>query len=139
MRIVCIPIAEDRGLLSPVSDGLDSAPMFLLVDSSTLAFRTIPNAAQRRRDRGCDSCEALEDTQIDLLIVASVGAASLARIVMRGVPVHGGARGTAADALADLISGRLPALLPARVLDRADAPPASPPAAPASPLERLPR
>ena len=119
MRIVCIPIAEDRGLVSPVSDELDSAPMFLLVDSSTLAFRTIPNAAERRKDRGCDPCEALEDTAIDVLIVASVGAASLARIAMRGVAVHGGARGTAADALAELISGRLPVLLPARDPDPA--------------------
>jgi predicted Fe-Mo cluster-binding NifX family protein len=110
MKIVCVPIAEDRGLSSPVSREFASAPMFLLVDSATLAFRTIPNTPQRLKDRGCDPCEALEDTTVDLLIVARIEQDTLAQITSRGVPVHGGAVGTAADALAALIGGRLPAL-----------------------------
>lgn len=113
MKIVCVPIAEDRGLLSPVSPEFASAPMFLLVDSTTLAFRSIPNTAKRRKARGCDPCSALEDTLVDLLIVGQIGRDAIHQLASRGVAVHGGARGTAAEALAALIGGRLPALDPA--------------------------
>ncbi len=110
MKIVCVPILENRGFLSPVSEEFACAPLFLLVDVATLAFRVFPNTPHRRRNRGCDPCGALEDTTVDLLIVGSIERESLDRIVRRGVPVHGGARGTVADALAAFIGGSLPAL-----------------------------
>lgn len=114
MKIVCVPIEEDRGLLSPVSPEFASAPMFLLVDSATLAFRSIPNTAQRREERGCDRCGALEDTLVDLLVVGRIERDAIDQLASRGVAVHGGACGTAVDALAALIGGRLPALDPTR-------------------------
>ena len=112
MKIICVPIAEDRGLRSPVADDFASAPIFLLVDSATLAWRGVPNSPQRRKDRGCEPCEALEDTTVDLLVVARIDPETLQRVARRGVPVHGGASGTATDALAALVGGRLPALDP---------------------------
>ena len=110
MHIVCIPVGDDRGLRAPVAPGLDSAPVLLLVDASTLAFRAVPNEAQRRRDRGCDPCEALDDEAVDAVLVASIEAEALDRITRRGLRVLAGARGTAAQALGDYASGRLRAL-----------------------------
>jgi predicted Fe-Mo cluster-binding NifX family protein len=111
MKIVAVPISEDRGLLSPVFPDFASAPMFLLVDSATLAFRSIPNTAQRRKERGCDPCAALEDTIVDLLIVERITRDTIDQLASRGVTtVQYGARGTAANALAALMGGRLPAL-----------------------------
>jgi predicted Fe-Mo cluster-binding NifX family protein len=110
MKIVAVPITEDLGLLSPVSPDFASAPMFLLVDSATLAFRSIPNTAQRRKERGCDPCAALEDTIVDLLIVDRIERDTIDQLASRGMTVHCGARGTAANALAALMGGRLPAL-----------------------------
>jgi predicted Fe-Mo cluster-binding NifX family protein len=107
VHIVCIPVVDDRGLRAPVAPGLDSAPILLFVDTSTLAFRAVPNEAQRRRDRGCDSCEALDDTAVDAVLVASIEADALARMTRRALPVLTGARGTAANALADYVAGRL--------------------------------
>src|SRR5512133_1830475 len=103
MKIVCVPIEEDRGLLSPVSPDFASAPMFLLVDSATLAFRSIPNTAQRRKERGCEPCAALEDTIVHLLTVERIERETVDQLASRGVTVHSGARGTAADALASLM------------------------------------
>jgi predicted Fe-Mo cluster-binding NifX family protein len=107
VHIVCIPVDDDRGLQAPVAQGLDGAPVLLLVDATSLAFRAVSNAPTRRRARGCDPCEALDDTPIDAVIVASIEPDALARLTRRGLPVHDGARGTAANALADFLSGRL--------------------------------
>jgi len=110
MRIVCIPVVENRGLLSQVSRAFSAAPMFLLVDAETLGFLAIPNSTERQRERGCDPCEVLGDVAIDVVVVSEIDASTLGKIVQRDVPVHGGARGTVAEALASLIGGRLPAL-----------------------------
>ncbi len=110
MKIVCIPVVDDRGLESPVALAFAGAPYFLLVDADTLASRAIPNSAQRQRERGCDPCEALGDTAVDVVVVAEIDAGALGQLTRRKLPVHGGARGTAADALAALMGGGLPVL-----------------------------
>ena len=107
MNIVCIPVSDDRGLRAPVAAGLDAAPVLLFVETSSLTFRAVPNQAQRRRDRGCDPCEALDDTPVDAVIVASIEPDALARLARRNLPVYHRARGTAANALADFLAGRL--------------------------------
>jgi len=113
VNIVCIPVSDDRGLRAPVAAGLDAAPVLLFVETSSLTFRAVPNQAQRRRDRGCDPCEALDDTPVDAVLVESIEPGALARITRRGVRVLSGARGTAAHALSDYVAGRLRRLLPA--------------------------
>lgn len=107
MNIVCIPVVDDRGLGAPVAPGLDAAAMFLLVDTASLAFRAVPNARERRRDRGGDPCEALDDTPVDAVIVQGIEAAARARLARRHLPVYAGATGTAADALVEYAAGRL--------------------------------
>ena len=107
MHIVCIPVEDDRGLTAPVARGLDTAAALLLVDASTLEFRVVSNAPQRRRERGCDPCEALDDAQVDAVIVGVIEADALARLVRRRLPIYVGAHGTASNALSDYLSGRL--------------------------------
>ncbi len=115
MNIVCIPVSDDRGLRAPVAPSLDTAPVLLFVDASTLAHRAFPNEAQRRRSRGCDPCEALDDATMDAVIVASIDEGTLERLARRGVPVLGGASGTAADAISAYMAGKLRVLAgPAR-------------------------
>ncbi len=46
MKIVCIPVGESRGLLSPVHPELPGAPHLVLVDVETLAFRMVPNTEE---------------------------------------------------------------------------------------------
>ncbi len=108
MRI-CIPIVENRGLLSPVSPHFAAAPMFLLVDTSTLAFRSIPNP-HPTEGRRCDPYRALGGQPVDSFIVGGIGRNALAEIARRNVPVYRALRGRVADALAALIAGKLPTL-----------------------------
>ena len=110
MHIVCIPVADDRGLQAPVARGLDAAAVLLLVDATTLAFRAVSNAPRRRQERGCDPCEALDDVPVDAVLVESIEADALARLTRRNLPVYRAASGTAASALADFVAGRLRSL-----------------------------
>jgi len=110
MRIVCVPILEHEGLLSRISPEFSAAPLFLLVDIATLAFRAVPNTPERQKNRGCNPCGALEDATVDLVIVDGIDPHALGQITRRGVPVHGRARGNVADALASFIGGALPRL-----------------------------
>jgi predicted Fe-Mo cluster-binding NifX family protein len=110
VHIVCIPVEDDRGLAAPVARGLDAASVLLLVDASTLAFRAVSNASERRRDRGCDPCAALDDVHVDAVIVGVIEADALSRLVQRRFPVYVGAQGSASRALSDYLSGRLRAV-----------------------------
>jgi predicted Fe-Mo cluster-binding NifX family protein len=110
VHIVCIPVEDDRGLRAPVARGLDAAPVLLLVDATTLAFRAVSNGPLRRQARGCDPCEPLDDVPVDAVIVASIEAGALARLSRRRLSIYLGAFGTAATALADFLSGRLRSL-----------------------------
>lgn len=112
MHIVCIPVEDDRGLAAPVARGLESAAVLLLVDTSTLAFRPVSNAPQRRRERGCDPCLALDDASVDAVIVGAIEADALDRMMRRRIAVYVGAWGSASTALSDYLSGRLRAIVP---------------------------
>jgi predicted Fe-Mo cluster-binding NifX family protein len=103
---ICIPIVENLGLLSHVSPHLGTAPMLLLVDLSTLAFRSIPNPPRDEAGR-CDPYRALDGQQVDSFIVGGIGAHALDAIERRSVPVYRSVGGRVADALAELIAGRL--------------------------------
>lgn len=105
MRI-CIPIAENRGLLSPLSPRVETAPMFLLVDTATLAYRTIPYAPGAADDDASPS-HALASEVVDAFIVSAAGGSGAAHDLSRSIPVYAAPAGRVADALADLIAGRL--------------------------------
>lgn len=103
----CIPILEDRGLLSPVSPHFGAAPMFLIVDGATLAYRSVPNPAGEAGPR-CGVPGALSSHGIDAYIVGGIGDHALAEIARTRAPVWRADRGRVADALADQLAGRLP-------------------------------
>lgn len=104
MRI-CIPIAENRGLLSPLSPRLETSPMFLLVDTATLAYRTIPYVPSDAAPH-----PALASEGVDAFIVPAAGAGGAIRELGRSRPVYAAPAGRVADALAELIAGRLQAI-----------------------------
>lgn len=103
---LCIPIEENRGLLSPVSRHFGRAPAFLLVDAATLEHRLLPNAPS---DAACDPCRALLGEDVDVFLVGGIGAHALERIrSRRRIAVFRAPPGRVADALALYIAGRLP-------------------------------
>lgn len=104
-EIVCLPIEETRGLLSPVSSHFGRAAWFLLVDMATLAHRSVANAPVEGR---CDPYRALAGHAVDTFIVGGIGPRALEEIDRRRIPVYLAPGSGVADALAGYIAGRLP-------------------------------
>lgn len=102
---LCIPVVENLGLLSFVAPHFGSAPMYLLLDTGTLAFHAIPNLP-RARNR-CEPYRALEGQRIDAFIVKGIGANALAEIARRRLWAYGSHGGRVADVLSDYLGGSL--------------------------------
>lgn len=79
--------------------------MFLLVDTATLAYRTIPLVTS-----DAALLPGLASEGVDAFIVAVGGASGAIRAVGRSLPVYAAPAERVADALAELIAGRLRAL-----------------------------
>ena len=102
---ICIPIDEDRGLLSRVAPRFCDAPSFLLVETGALTFRAIPNPM----DGGsCDPHVLLRGATVDVFIVSDGGTDARGETPRLEAPVYRTPRSTVAGAIAALIAGRLP-------------------------------
>jgi predicted Fe-Mo cluster-binding NifX family protein len=103
LKIICLPIDENRGLLSRVAPRFCDAGSFLLVETGALAFRAIPNA----REGACDPRVLLRGAAVDVFIVSDAGADGLREVPPLDAPVYRTPPGTVAAAIAAFIAGRL--------------------------------
>jgi predicted Fe-Mo cluster-binding NifX family protein len=81
--------------------------MFLVVDTSRLDLRRIPNREPDQPGARCDPFRALGEEPVDSFIVGGIGARALQGIARRNLPVYGTALRNVADALAAFTAGRL--------------------------------
>lgn len=109
-RIVCVPIEQNASLLSKISSDLCTAPLFLLIDIATLAYRAVPSSREARTHAGDGPCVPLDHTSVEIVLVETIGPQALSATRRAGVTVYGSARGSVADALAAFIAGDLPRL-----------------------------
>ena len=96
---VCIPVAEYRGLESPVYGHFGSAPAFALVDAETLSVEPIGNRDHAHVHGACSPMKALAGARPDAVIVGGIGAGALQGLKAAGIKVYRAAGGTVADAV----------------------------------------
>jgi len=114
MRI-CFPTANNLGLESPVFEHFGSAPMFLLVDSTSGEV-----SEQTNRDLGhahgmCQPLKALAGQAVDAIVVGGIGGGALSGLKRAGLTVFQAKSGTVGDNLAAIKSGSLQEMTPERV------------------------
>jgi predicted Fe-Mo cluster-binding NifX family protein len=110
---ICIPIAADQGLDSPVSGHFGSAPCFAIIDSESRAFRVIVNANQHHGHGGCQPLAAIAGQDVGAVVVGGIGAGALSRLQAAGVRVLKADCRTIAEALAAFNGGTLTEMTPA--------------------------
>ena len=110
---VCIPISEDRGMVSPICGHFGSAPAFLLVDTDTRTHRVFTNTDAHHEHGHCAPIARLAEEQIDAFVVGGIGGGALARLHALGAAVYRGSRGSVADSLEALARGDLQSVSPA--------------------------
>lgn len=104
---LCIPITEDLGLQSPVSAHFGSAPFFMIVDTGTGDFRTIPNHNTHHGHGMCQPLSALADEKVDGMIVGGIGMRALGKLQAMGVQAFLSEYPTVGDAVAAFKAGTL--------------------------------
>ncbi len=104
---VAIPVAENRGLESPVYGHFGSAPAFVLVDSDTMSVGLLGNQDQTHVHGQCQPMKALAGTMPDAVIVGGIGGGALRGLRAAGIKVYCCDGGTVMDAMRLFQSGGL--------------------------------
>jgi ArsR family transcriptional regulator len=104
---VCLPVLLDEGLQSLLSQHFGAAPMFLIVDTDTGAYRTISNQARQHEHGRCSPLAALAGEKLQAMLVRGIGRNALTKLRAAGIRVYLTGQGTAAAALEELKEGQL--------------------------------
>ena len=105
---IAIPVAEYRGLESPVYGHFGSAPVFALVNSETMSVAAIGNGDHAHIHGMCSPMKALAGARPDAVIVGGIGAGALIGLRSAGIKVYRAVDGTVADAVRQFKAGELP-------------------------------
>lgn len=104
---VCIPIEENQGLQSRVCAHFGATPEFLIVDTDTSSYRSIPNKNQHHSHGMCAPLASLEGERIDAMVVGGIGMGALDKLMMAGIRVFMAEHETAGETIAALATGAL--------------------------------
>ncbi len=105
---ICFPVQENQGVESIVYNHFGSAPLFIVVDSDTNAVTTIINRDQHHVHGACSPLKALDNQQIDAVIVGGIGAGALGKLNQAGIRTYRSQSETVSANLALFASGSLP-------------------------------
>jgi predicted Fe-Mo cluster-binding NifX family protein len=105
---IAFPVQDDAGLDSIVYNHFGSAPFFMIVDPGTLAAASVKNRDQHHAHGACNPMRALDDQQVDAVVVGGIGAGALGGLNRMGISVHRSQAATVRENLALLDSSGLP-------------------------------
>jgi len=107
---LCIPVAENQALNSIVYGHFGSAPLFMLVDSETLAVEPLNNHDEHHVHGACNPLKALAGRAVDAVIVGGIGPGAIRGLRSAGIVVYRCPPLTIAEAVAQFKAGTLPEL-----------------------------
>ncbi len=107
---ICFPVQTDQGMESTVYNHFGSAPAFLVVDTHTNSVITIANSDQQHAHGTCNPMKALDNQEVDAVVVGGIGAGALTKLNQMGITVHKSQAATIRENLALYAAKNLPAL-----------------------------
>lgn len=109
---LCIPIMEDHGLKSVISDHFGGAPFFMIVDTENNGPQTIKNENEHHAHGMCQPIKSLSGYEIDAVVCSGIGAGALNKLNASGIKVFKSSRGKVEDLLTAFNQGGLPEFTP---------------------------
>lgn len=85
---LCIPVEQDLGLESQVYGHFGSAPLFLIVDTETMDWRTLVNNHQQHAHGMCQPVAAISGEPVDAIVVGGIGRGALMKLNAGGYQVY---------------------------------------------------
>lgn len=105
---ICFPVQENQGTESIVYNHFGSAPLFVVVDTETNSVTMINNRDEHHVHGACSPLKALDNRQIDVVIVGGIGAGALSKLSQAGIRVYRSEASRVCDNLALFATGSLP-------------------------------
>lgn len=84
---VCFPVLKAEGLGSEVYGHFGSAPAFLVIETESNRMTTINNGDQHHEHGACNPLKALNNQEVDAIVVGGIGAGALSRLNQLGIKV----------------------------------------------------
>jgi len=110
---ICFPATRDLGLDSPVSRHFGSAPLFVLVDTTSRVARSLPNGRVAHEHGACRPLDGLAGEGIDAVVVGGIGPGALQRLRAAGVAVLRAGSPTVRGCLDEIARGEKSEFAPA--------------------------
>lgn len=107
---VCFPVQKDEGLASAVYNHFGSAPLFLIIDTQTNDLSTVTNHDEHHVHGQCNPLRALDNKQVDAIVVGGIGAGALNKLNQLGIKVHRAQAETVNENLTIFKTGNMPEL-----------------------------
>lgn len=105
---VCFPVQKDTGMGSAVYNHFGSAPFFIVVDTVTNAVSLITNQDQHHTHGACNPIKALNNQDVNAIVVGGIGGGALNRLNQLGIKVYRAGAETLHDNLMMFLSAQLP-------------------------------
>lgn len=77
---LCLPVTENNGIESTVSEHFGSAPYFMIVDTDTLECNTITNTNSNHVHGMCQPLAVLAGHKFEGIVVGGIGAGALNKL-----------------------------------------------------------
>lgn len=84
---VCFPVLHAKGFDSEIYGHFGSAPAFIIVETDTNNITTISNKDQHHAHGACNPLKALNNQNVDAIVVGGIGAGALSRLNQLGIKV----------------------------------------------------
>ncbi|MBP2675093.1 MAG: nitrogenase molybdenum-iron cofactor biosynthesis NifB/NifX-like protein [Deltaproteobacteria bacterium] len=110
---LCIPVTEDKGLESPVSAHFGSAPLFIIVDTDSGVYRSVPNRNLEHAHGMCQPLKSLAGERVDGIAAGGIGMGALGKLLAAGMRVFITREQTVEETVAALKAGTLQEATPA--------------------------
>ncbi|HEX9021775.1 MAG TPA: NifB/NifX family molybdenum-iron cluster-binding protein [Nitrospirota bacterium] len=107
---ICFPVQKNEGVESAVYNHFGSAPMFVIVDTNSNILEIVNNRDQHHSHGACNPMKALDNRQVDAIVVGGIGAGALTRLNQMGITVHRAQAATIRENVALFAAQTLPAL-----------------------------
>jgi len=85
---ICIPVTDNNGINSAVSEHFGSAAFFMIVDTDTLVCKSITNTNQHHAHGMCQPLAMLANEKFDGIVVGGIGAGALNKLKAANIKVY---------------------------------------------------
>ena len=104
---ICFPVQNNMEMDSLVYGHFGSAPAFVIVDTGTDSVKTISNSDKHHEHGACNPIMALNNEQVDAIVVGGIGGGALNKLNQKGIKVFRAQQPTVQENVALFNAGAL--------------------------------